>query len=105
MKFALAAGFLLLIAASVLAAPPVSPQVQRQRQESKAKYDKAVAEMKRNSEQKWKQLQAEQAQKNQKAKETYDREYAARRPSSQLPPFNPAAAPSPAHCFRAYVAA
>lgn len=104
MKFALAAGFLFFVA-SAWAAPPVSPQVQLQRQQAKAKYDKAVAEMKRNSDQKWKQLQADQAQKNLKSKEAYDRDYAARHPSKQLPPFNPAAAPSPAVCLRSYVAA
>jgi len=89
----------------VLAAPPLSAQAQRQKQEAKAKFDKDVAEMKRQSEQRRKQITAGQGSRQQKMLQDFEKQQAARRPSLQLPPFNPAAAPPPAECLKSFIAA
>jgi hypothetical protein len=95
---------LTLLAAVAFADPPVSPQVQKQRQESKAKFDREVAEMKRKQDLKKQQRRTEQAQTAQKMRENADEHDAAMHPSRQLPPFDPAAAPSPAACLQSFIA-
>jgi len=103
--FARALVLLLVLTSSAQAAPPLSAETLRQRRESKARYDRKVAEMKRWSDERWKELQARQAKINEKMKQDFEKEFAARHPSSQLPPFDPAKAPPPADCLRAFVAA
>lgn len=94
----------LTLTLGVLAAPPVSPQVQRQRQEAKFKHDKAVAEMKRKSDQLWQQSQADQARFRQKILQDIEKQDAARHPSRKLPPFDAAAAPQPVDCLKSFIA-
>src|SRR5262245_54693809 len=105
MKYAFALALLAAIAAQAAAAPPLSPQVQLQRQKSKAEYDRKVAEMNRQSEARWKQMQADNAKTRQKMDEDFQRKWESRNPSSQLPPFDPAAAPPPAEGLRAIITA
>ena len=96
---------LFLVTSCVQAAPPLSAETMRQRQESKARFDRSVAEMERTGEQRWKEMQARQSQINQKMQQDFQRAYAARHPSTQLPPFNPATAPPPAACLLSFIAA
>jgi len=95
----------LLFATALQATPPLSEEVLRQRREARARYERNVAQMTQRSEQRWKELQAKQKRINQKMYEDYQRQLAARRPSTQLPPFDPASAPPPADCLYSFIAA
>ena len=97
--------FLFLVTTSVQAEPRLSPETYRQRQEAKARYERSVAEMERTSEQRWKELQAKQSKNNQKMAQDFQRAYVQRHPSTQLPPFNPAATPPPAACLLSFIVA
>ena len=98
--------FLLLILTNNLhGAPPLSPEAQRLRQQAKAKHGRSVAEMKREGDQRWKEMQSKQAHSNQKRANDFQRGLADRIPSTQLPPFNPTAAPSHVECLRAFILA
>src|SRR5262245_2966932 len=96
---------LLLLTANLHAAPPLSPEARHVRKQAQSRQNKAAAEMKREADQRWKELQAKQAKTNQQRAEDVQRSLAARTPSKQLPPFNPDTAPSPVECLRAFILA